>query len=164
MANALFADGAAAIVGRRACSTDHAPWSLAASASTIIADTTDAMSWRIGDHGFEMTLSPQVPDYIRRHLPGWLERWLGEHGLSVDEIGSWAIHPGGPRVLTACAEAVGLAGHLLDPSREILAEFGNMSSPTLLFILERLRDRGAARPCVLLGFGPGLAVEAALLR
>ena len=164
VANALFADGAAAIVGRRAPATGRSNWSLAASGSTIIAGTAGAMSWRIGDHGFEMSLSSQVPDYIRRHLPGWLERWLGEHGLSVDEIGSWAIHPGGPRVLTACAEAVGLAGHLLDPSREILAEFGNMSSPTLLFILERLRDRGAARPCVLLGFGPGLTVEAALLR
>ena len=164
VANALFADGAAAIVGRDASSAGHSGWSLAASGSTIIADTQDAMSWRIGNHGFEMTLSPQVPDHIRQHLPEWLERWLGEHGLSVDEIGSWAIHPGGPRVLNACAEAAGLAEHLIDPSREILAEFGNMSSPTLLFILERLQDRGAARPCVLLGFGPGLTVEAALLR
>jgi len=161
--NALFADGAAAVVGRRA-SAAGSSWSLAASGSTIIADTEDSMSWRIGDHGFFMTLSPQVPDTIRRHLPEWLRGWLAGHNLSVEEIGSWAIHPGGPRVLTACADALGFDPGCLDPSREILAEFGNMSSPTVLFIMQRLRERNAARPCVMLGFGPGLAVEAALIR
>ena len=161
--NALFADGAAAVVGRRAGAASSS-WRLAASGSTIIADTEDSMSWRIGDHGFFMTLSPQVPDTIRRHLPEWLGGWLGGHNLSVEEIGSWAIHPGGPRVLTACADALGFDPGCLDPSREILAEFGNMSSPTVLFIVERLRERNAARPCVMLGFGPGLAIEAALIR
>ena len=111
-----------------------------------------------------MTLSPRVPEVIHHYLPEWLDGWLAGHGLSFDDIGSWAIHPGGPKILTACAEAVGFDAHLLEPSKDILAEFGNMSSPTLLFIVQRLRELEAARPCVMLGFGPGLAVEAALIR
>jgi alpha-pyrone synthase len=71
---------------------------------------------------------------------------------------------GGPRILEACAEATGIGRADYAVSREVLSEFGNMSSPTILFILERLRQRGAGRPCVALGFGPGLAVEAALFR
>jgi predicted naringenin-chalcone synthase len=164
VANALFADGAAAIVGCRGSAAGNSNWCLTDSGSTIIESSEDSMRWRIGNHGFEMTLSPQVPDIIHQHLPAWLDRWLAEHGLSVDEIGSWAIHPGGPKVLTACAEAAGFDTQFLEPSKEILAEFGNMSSPTVLFILQRLQEREAARPCVILGFGPGLAVEAALVR
>lgn len=164
VANALFADGSAAIIGRRAAAASDSSWRLAASGSTIIADSEESMGWRIGDHGFEMTLSPQIPDYIRQHLGQWLDRWLAEHGLSVDEIGSWAIHPGGPKILKACADAAGFDARFLEPSKEVLAEFGNMSSPTVLFILQRLRERDAARPCVMLGFGPGLAIEAALIR
>jgi predicted naringenin-chalcone synthase len=78
-------------------------------------------------------------------------------------VGSWAVHPGGPRILSAVGEALGLVPAALQESQRVLAEFGNMSSPTILFILDRLRRAGAGRPCVALAFGPGLAVEAALL-
>ena len=78
-------------------------------------------------------------------------------------MGSWAVHPGGPRILAAFGEAAGLDRTMLEPSYQVLAEYGNMSSPTVLFILERLRRIEAARPCVALAFGPGLAVEAVLL-
>ena len=90
--------------------------------------------------------------------------WLATHGLSVEQVGTWALHPGGPRILEACAGAIGITKERYAISREVLGEFGNMSSPTILFILDRLRQRGAERPCVALGFGPGLAVEAALFR
>ncbi|MDF1747225.1 MAG: 3-oxoacyl-[acyl-carrier-protein] synthase III C-terminal domain-containing protein, partial [Gimesia sp.] len=84
-------------------------------------------------------------------------------GFTIEEIGSWAIHPGGPRILNAVAEAVGFDEWQLTPSREILAEYGNMSSPTVLFILKKLQSQNAKLPCVMLGFGPGLAIEAALI-
>jgi predicted naringenin-chalcone synthase len=121
------------------------------------------MSWRIGDHGFEMTLSPRVPDLIGRHLRPWLEGWLAEHDLDLARVGSWAVHPGGPRILTAFGEATGLDRPALKTSHQVLADHGNMSSPTILFILDRLRRADAPRPCVALAFGPGLTVEAALL-
>jgi predicted naringenin-chalcone synthase len=120
------------------------------------------MSWTIGDHGFEMELSPRVPDLIRQHLRPWFESWLRRQGLALADIGCWAVHPGGPRILTAVEESLGLGREALGVSREVLAEYGNMSSPTVLFILERLRERQAQRPCVMLGFGPGLMAEAAL--
>src|SRR5205085_2656779 len=77
-------------------------------------------------------------------------------------VGSWAVHPGGPKILDAFASAMSLPTGALAISRDVLAECGNMSSPTVLFILDRLRRQHAPRPCVALGFGPGLAVEAAL--
>ncbi len=163
VANALFADGAAAVVGAQVADQAGPAWRLVASGSTIFPHSEDFMSWHIRDHGFEMTLSPRIPSLIQQHLCRWLERWLAKHDLSIGDVGSWAIHPGGPRILTACAKAAGFAPALIEPSKQVLAELGNMSSPTVLFILQRLRQRGAARPCVLLGFGPGLTVEAALI-
>ena len=166
VANALFADGAGAVVGVAAGSTpvgNADAYRLVASGSTIIDDSDDAMSWRVGDRGFVMTLSPRVPELIARHLRPWLEGWLARHGLDLSSVGSWAVHPGGPRIVSAVGEALDLDPALLLPSRRVLEEFGNMSSPTILFILDRLRRADAPRPCVSLAFGPGLAVEAALL-
>ena len=163
VANALFADGAAAVVGVRDDGADPGGWRVLATGSLLMPDSADSMSWRIGDHGFRMTLSATVPDLIAAHLGGWLERWLGQHGLGVGDVASWAVHPGGPRVLRAVGDAVGLTDSAMEVSRDVLAEFGNMSSATVLFILDRLRRRDTPRPCVALAFGPGLVVEAVLL-
>ncbi len=140
-----------------------APFQLVATGSTLIADCEDAMAWRIGDHGFTMALSSNVPELIGRHVRPWLESWLSRHGLDIPSVGSWAIHPGGPRILAIFGEAAGLDRTAIEPSYQVLAEYGNMSSPTVAFILNRLRTARAARPCVALAFGPGLTVEAALL-
>ncbi len=168
VSNALFADGAAAVVGYGA-ETDaetHANhrWRVVAHGSAILPETEDLMQWHIGDHGFEMTLSPRVPDTIRQTLFSQLEKWLALHQTSIDEIGCWAIHPGGPKILDACGNALHLSHEALEPSRSVLANYGNMSSPTVLFILNEMRAANAPRPCVVLAFGPGLAVEMALVR
>ena len=130
----------------------------------MLPETLDDMGWRIRDHGFEMTLSPRVPDLIQQHLRPWLSEWLGSRGLRLNEIGSWAFHPGGPRILSAAGEALDLRREQWATSEAILAEYGNMSSPTILFILQRLRREAATGPCVALAFGPGLTIEAALLQ
>ena len=161
VANALFADGAAALVGA-AGAGDGSRWRLAASGACLVPDSEDAMTWRVGDHGFLMTLSPRVPALIETHLRMWLDEWLHEHGLSVASVPTWAVHPGGPRILTSAAGALGLDSSALSVSRDVLREYGNMSSPTILFILDRLRMANAPRPCVAIGFGPGLAIETAL--
>jgi predicted naringenin-chalcone synthase len=163
IANALFADGAAAVVGTGAAAGTSPLWRLTASGSCVFPDSADAMTWTVGDHGFAMTLSRHVPGVIARHLRPWLAGWLDRHGLALAEVGSWAVHPGGPKILDAVEEALGLSREATRAAREVFAEHGNMSSPTVLFILDRLRARGEGRPCVALGFGPGLAVEAALL-
>ena len=163
VANALFADGAAAVVGQ----ADRGPagaWRLVASGSCVFPDSRDAMGWTVGDHGFVMTLSKKVPGLIAEHLRPWLEGWLGGLGLTISVVPSWAIHPGGPRILGAVEESLGLLRDRTSESWHVLTQFGNMSSPTVLFILERLRRRNAHLPCVALGFGPGLAVEAALFQ
>ena len=164
IANALFADGAGAVILEPARGADRTDWRLTATGSSLIAGSPKAMTWSIGDHGFEMTLSKKVPDFILGSLRAWLEEWLGGRGLSIGDVGSWAVHPGGPKILDAVGEALALEPSLLEESREVFAKYGNMSSPTVLFILRRLIDRGAARPCVALGFGPGLVVEGTLIR
>jgi predicted naringenin-chalcone synthase len=143
---------------------DPNEWTVAASGSCFVADSEDAMTWTIGDHNFEMTLSKRVPGLIARNLRPWLTNWLGRHALDLTKIASWAVHPGGPRILSAVEESLGLDGQALADSKAVLANYGNMSSPTLLYILDRLRQRNAPRPCVALGFGPGLVVEAVLFR
>lgn len=172
VANAIFSDGAAALVGtvdgNEAASTsasgNGAPWRVTANGSQLLENCEDAMTWKVRDHGFEMTLSPRVPDLIQAHVKPWLEQWLAKQELTIDQVGSWAVHPGGPRILDAFAEAVGLDNGHLTPSFEVLGRYGNMSSPTVLFLLKHLRDQNAPRPAVAMGFGPGLAIEAALIR
>ena len=173
VANSLFADGAAAVVGRAAAADGAGtasrgsrplPAMLAGNDSCIIPGTAGMMTWNIRDAGFEMTLSPEVPGVITRQLPDVLSRFLAKHDLTIDQIPSWCIHPGGPRILAASAEAARLTDTQLDPSLAILRQCGNMSSPTVLFILQEQIRREALAPCVMLGFGPGLNVEMALLR
>jgi predicted naringenin-chalcone synthase len=159
IANAIFADGAAAVVG---CAGEPADWSLRASGSCLIPDSADDMGWTVGDHGFEMALSRRVPGLIASHLRRWIESWLGDNALSLADVRSWAVHPGGPKIVSAVEEALALPAEALAPSRAVFAEYGNMSSPTVLFVLRRLREQNAQRPCVALGFGPGLVAEAAL--
>jgi predicted naringenin-chalcone synthase len=162
VSNSLFADGAAAAVVSR--TTGQSPWELCDDLSEIVPDCEDAMTWNIGNHGFEMTLSPAVPELILAGLRPRMDAWLERNGLRVNEIGAWAIHPGGPKILEACIEALDLPDDALAPSYEVLRRYGNMSSPTSLFVLEELRRTGATGPTVMLGFGPGLAIEGALLR
>lgn len=160
VANALFADGAAAVVLR--AQPGDGEWRVLGNGAWLLPECDDAMTWRIGDHGFIMTLSPRVPDLIAAHLRPALAGWLASLGLELDDVRTWAIHPGGPRILSAAAEALGLDSTATAVSKDVLAEHGNMSSPTILFILERLRRAQAPSPCVALAFGPGLSAEAVL--
>ena len=169
VANALFADGAGAVVavaadGAGVGSTNKTGLQLVASSSTVLPDTEELMGWIIEDHGFSMVLSSKVPSRIAAQLRPWLEQWLAGLGLSLPEIETWAVHPGGPRILGAVQESAGLQPAQIELSTAVLRQFGNMSSATILFVLERLRTSPDHNgPCLALGFGPGLAVEAALL-
>ena len=183
VANSLFADGAAAAVltssvdaansaprdsdavqnSEAGASSRRHTATLISNASYVVPDSTDLMSWRIRDNGFEMTLSATLPELIRAHLKDWLSGWLSGFGLAPNDIAAWAVHPGGPRVLSATGEALRLPAEQLQTSRDVLAAYGNMSSPTVLFILNQLTEQSLTGPCVMLGYGPGITIEAALL-
>ncbi|MFO0917514.1 MAG: type III polyketide synthase [Planctomycetaceae bacterium] len=166
IANALFADGSAAVICRHAPKDQlpaHGKYQLIRSGSHIVPNTNRAMSWRIGDYGFEMTLSQKVPSLIEQHLQGWMTSFLAQERLTIEDVRGWAIHPGGPRILDACLTALSLSGKDVAAAREILANFGNMSSATVLFLLDRLKQEPLEGPVVALGFGPGLTIEAMLL-
>ncbi len=169
VANALFSDGAGAVVlGRRRSDEGKSPseipipWKLASSGSMIFPDSVDAMSWKVGDHGFSMTLSPRVPELIEEGLAPWMSSWLEKSGYRLDEIPSWAVHPGGPRILRSVEKSLQLSREQTGVSHRVLEKLGNMSSATVFFILSHLMKDHAPLPCVAVGFGPGLAVEAAL--
>jgi predicted naringenin-chalcone synthase len=162
IANALFADGAAAIVATgNALEPEHQYGRVRGTGSCLIPGSEQEMGWKIGDHGFEMVLTKKVPRVIAQNVRPFLEEFLANFGLDISEVGSWGVHPGGPKVLSSVEEGLGLPSGSCAVSHEVLANYGNMSSPTVLFILEKLKD--APRPTVLLGFGPGLVAEAALV-
>ncbi len=179
VANTLFADGSAAIVveggcvgnaadtggggGSRGAGCGADPLAIVATHSIRFAASADDMAWRIGDHGFEMTLGASVPGRLEREVGGWVRGALAPHGRTVAEIGGWAIHPGGPRVLDAVAASLGLDQTAVAASRAVLRDHGNMSSATLGFILERLAAAGTPLPWVALAFGPGLVGEMLLV-
>lgn len=160
LGNVLFADGAAALVLRSVAAPGY--WQLLDTASTLLTDSEHVMSWTIGDHGFEMYVSSQLPALLRSAVGRWLEQWLRRGGWDVTSVASWAVHPGGPKILQAVAESLKLGPEALRASQQVLAQFGNMSSPSVLFVLDQLRQDSAPRPCVALAFGPGLTLEAAL--
>jgi predicted naringenin-chalcone synthase len=162
VANALFSDGAAAVIAARTTTTDVG-WRVLDQFSYVLPETSELMAWRIGDHGFDMRLSPRVPNVIEEIVRPWLCNHLSRHSKTIEDIRGWAIHPGGPRILTACADSLGLDHACLIPSQHVLADYGNMSSPTVLFILEQLRAGGGCLPCVVMAFGPGLTIECALI-
>jgi len=181
VANALFADGAAGLVigsakqpnglilepmGEHESTSAHVPqWSIVSTLSKWIPGTSEFMSWTIGDHGFRMSLDPQVPSVIEANLEAELKTWLATQSMNIFDVDAWAIHPGGPRIIQATGNALGLSPDSLVCSKSILANHGNMSSPTVLFILDKLsKEQPDAKYCVLLAFGPGLCIEAALLK
>ena len=159
VANALFADGAAALV----VGGSEPAIRVLAQGSILLPDSSDAMTWRIRDHGFEMTLSPILPTLVRDGAAQWLLGWLASQGIRPREVETWAIHPGGPRILGAFAEALDLDAGMLTLSRRVLERYGNMSSATIGFILAAARDQNRTGPGVAIGLGPGLTVEAMLL-
>ncbi len=155
----LFADGCSACL----VSAEPAGLELGSFRASVIPRSAELITWHIRDTGFEMQLSGQVPGRIRR--------WLAEHGRDAldlpdpSEVGLWAVHAGGRSILDAVQQSLGLAPDALRFSREVLREFGNMSSATLMFVLDRimrtqgLAGAGLGGEGVAAAFGPGLSVE-----
>jgi predicted naringenin-chalcone synthase len=161
VAHALFSDAAAAVVLRPASSRGYTVLEVTAVTDSA---TADHMTWEMTDLGFRMGLSPRVPHVLSLHVRRLVDDLLGRHGLTRDDVDGWAVHPGGPRILTVVEEELGLPAEGLAASRETLATYGNCSSPTVLLVVDALRRRPRPpRRIVMLAFGPGLTLYAALL-
>lgn len=171
IASSVFADGAAAaVVSARPGPPGHPVLDLDVF-ETVLTPVGEAdMAWKIGDSGFEMVLSSYVPRIIEQHIRAALEPLVQADPHLVDapyhSIENWAIHPGGRSILDRVQQQLGLSDCQLEPSREVLRSYGNMSSATVLFVLRHILHAPSSsadeRVCAM-AFGPGLTVETALL-
>jgi predicted naringenin-chalcone synthase len=128
-----------------------------------IPQFADQMVWLAGDHGLQLRLSPELPDTLGAHLPEAVDDFLAWYGMRREQIRHWLVHPGGPQILDSVQNSLGLKPGALDMSRSVLRRYGNMSSPTILFILKEMMETRPHGPAVAMAFGPGLTIELALL-
>jgi predicted naringenin-chalcone synthase len=167
VSTSVFADGgAAALVSARRPHPDAAALAIDGFASALTPDGEEAMSWTIGDSGFDMVLSSYVPKLLEANLASATAPLFEALEVESDEIERWAIHPGGRAILDKVEAGMALDEERMAASRWVLRQFGNMSSPTVLFVLKRLLDLGVASDerVAALAFGPGLTVESGLFR
>jgi alkylresorcinol/alkylpyrone synthase len=138
-----------------------------ATRSEVYPDSEEALGWRLGPDGFRIVLTAELSEVVERRLSGSVTGFLAEHGLTIDDIATWICHPGGPKVLDAAQRALKLPADALASSRRSLAQAGNMSSASVLHILElTVADDAPAAGSfgMMIGLGPGVSAELVLLR
>lgn len=166
ISSGLFGDGAAAVlVAGSEC--DLPGPEILATRSIFYPDTENVMGWDISEKGFRIVLSRDVPEMVRKHLAGDVDEFLAGAGLDRGDIGCWILHTGGPKVLSATATALGLRNGALSASWECLRKVGNLSSASVLVVLEDYMLHRRPAPgtfSVLAAMGPGFCSELVLLR
>jgi alkylresorcinol/alkylpyrone synthase len=167
--SALFGDGAGAVVSvgeRRGERIGASGPTVLGSRSRQYPDSLNTMGWDIDGSGFHLVLSPELPDLIERYLAEDVTGFLAEHHMTIDDIGSWVSHPGGPKVLEAINTALSLDEDALELSWRSLSEIGNLSSASVLHVLRDARDKPppSGTPGLLMAMGPGFCAELVLLR
>ena len=162
IATALFADGAAAAV----LTPGGAGAEVVGTHSHLVEDSEDVMGWAVGTEGLRVIFSRSIPAIVR-DLAGQIARDASASaGISPDELSHFVFHPGGAKVLRAYAETFGLDNGQLAHAESVLRDYGNMSSPSVLFVLERFLASHApeGRPTLLMALGPGFSAESVVLR
>lgn len=166
----VFADGAAAaLVSARTPTGAQRPLAIERSATALTRNGGDDMAWTIGDHGFDMSLTAYVPRVLADESATLLAPLFAGAGVQPADVRWWAVHPGGRAIVDKVASALALDEASVAASRSVLRRAGNMSSATVLFVLEELMDPTLPGPAsgervAALAFGPGLTVDSALLR
>ncbi|MCC6406730.1 MAG: type III polyketide synthase [Planctomycetes bacterium] len=167
IASGLFGDGAAAAVVVAERSRVKQGPRIAATRSVFYPDTEHVMGWNVSERGFGIVLSPEVPAVARENVGVDVDAFLESEGLSRGDISAWICHPGGPKVLEAVRDALALQDRDVEISWRSLARVGNLSSASVLFVLEQtLADRTFApgSHALLMAMGPGFCSELVLLR
>jgi alkylresorcinol/alkylpyrone synthase len=167
--SALFGDGAAAVIAageNRAGKIAAAGPEVLDSRSRMYPDSLGTMGWEVGSTGFQLILEPDLPELIQRYLADDMTGFLGDHDLAVGDIAAWVSHPGGPKVIEAITETLGLPDDALELTWRSLAEVGNLSSSSVLHVLRdtRAKKPPAGEPGLLMAMGPGFCSELVLLR
>jgi alkylresorcinol/alkylpyrone synthase len=165
IASGLFGDGAVAVLIAGANVKLSGP-NLVASTQVFYPDTQDVMGWKVSEKGFQVILSPEVPNVVLTNLGKNVDEFLATRGLTRADIGSWIMHTGGPKVLEATAEALGLTNGQLDVSWEALKRVGNLSSGSVLVVLDEVMKNRRPPPgtkSILAAMGPGFCAEMSLL-
>jgi len=166
IATGLFGDGAAAVVVVGRARVAEGP-TIVATRSVFYPDSEEVMGWDIGESGFRIVLSADVPCVVLEHIAGDVDAFLREHGLERDDIAAWVSHPGGPKVLLAMEQALELPADALEVSWRSLREVGNLSSASVLLILDEVMRTKRPAPGsygLLVAMGPGFCLELVLLR
>jgi len=167
LANALFADGAAAaVLSSRPPGAERPALEVKGFNSALVTQGESAMAWEIGDEGFNIVLSSYVPEILGASMEQVLQQMAGHYGTDLSCVTQWAVHPGGRAILDRVQQALALPDASLHASRKILRKYGNMSSATVLFVLEEMLDQSLTdqESVCAMAFGPGLTVESALLQ
>ena len=169
ISSGLFGDGSAAVlmVGDDHPQAGSSLPRVIDSRSIFFPNTEQVMGWEVGDGGLKIVLSADVAELAEVHLRPGVNAFLDEHGLSIHDIQHWIAHPGGPKVIQAIESGLGLREHALDLSRESLAAVGNISSTSVLLILEETLSRFQPEPGrygLLMAMGPAFCAELVLLR
>lgn len=159
-ANLLFADGAAAMM----LSPEPASARVVDCRCLAVPELADQMVWFAGDNGLRLRLSSDLPESLSAHVPPAVDNFLRSNGLSRERVDHWLVHPGGTQILDAVQQSLRLPVDALRHSREVYRRYGNMSSPTIFFILRNVLESGARGWTVAMAFGPGLTVELVLLQ
>ena len=161
VATALFGDGGAACVLRSG--DDAGPWRVEGGGQHTWPETLGVMGWNVDPSGFGVIFSQMIPPFVRLRMGEAAEGILARLGLARDQIGRFVCHPGGAKVVQALEGALGLDQGALDLEREVLADFGNMSAPTVLFVLERVLKRpppkSPSQRLFLSALGPGFTAS-----
>ena len=160
VATALFGDGAAAAVVR---SGAHSLAHIRGSAEKLWPDSLRIMGWDVEDPGLAVVFDRAIPPFIETELGGAVDAMCAKLGLERQDIDRFCCHPGGVKVIDAIETALDLPQGELNIEREVLSDFGNMSAPTVLFVLERLITRGLPRRVMMTAFGPGFTCAGLLL-
>ncbi len=168
LANMIFADGcAAALFDNSGSSMTKTGLQLLSTSSHLFQQSAEYMGWKIGNTGFEMMLSSELPKIILNEAAPVLKNILTGHNLAVDQIAHWALHPGGRAILVSLQNGLQLSDAQMVPSRTVLNNYGNLSSASILFVLKELMNNSPLkkdeRVCAV-AFGPGLTMEVALLK
>lgn len=161
VAVSLFGDGAAAVILRAG---DGGATRIEHSGEHLWPDTTDVMGWSVDPQGFGVILRRTIPEFVAQNLKPALLQILGRMQLSLDDIDQFICHPGGAKVIQALETTLKLDQGTLEHERQVIADYGNMSSPTVLFILERARARGLPPRSLLTALGPGFTASCVSLR
>jgi predicted naringenin-chalcone synthase len=165
VSNAIFADGiSVALISTHKDDVKGSKYVLEKFATSFASNTETDMAWRIGDHGFLMKLTVNVPRIVRDNIKPLMGQLFDTADIDQDDIDIWAIHPGGRAILEKVEQALGLTKEDLDASYRVMHEYGNMSSTTIMFVLaDILKDSKKKGKVFSAAFGPGITLEIGLM-